>query len=214
MKSQARFGSCILDFESHRLVRDGHERHLTPKAFELLRLLVESEPKALTKEELLDAIWPNTSVSDDALARLVADVRVALGDSAREPKWIRTIHGFGYAFKGGPHGGGPQSAVAAPCWLIWGSREYRLQSGENTIGRDPDVTVPLNSPIVSRRHARITIEGSHASIEDLESKNGTSVGEAKISSGHALKNGDIIRIGDFELTFRVRIDTPTVTHAS
>src|SRR5690349_9318473 len=92
------FGTCTLELESRRLLRGGRDVRLTRKAFELLRILVEHAPRALTKAELLEHLWPGTFVSDDALARLVSDLRVTIGDSARVPTLIRTVHGFGYAF--------------------------------------------------------------------------------------------------------------------
>jgi DNA-binding winged helix-turn-helix (wHTH) protein len=89
-----------MDPESRRLFRDEHGVHLTPKAFALLRTLIDSRPKAVSKQELLERIWPDAFVSDVSLARLITEIRIAVGDDARRPRWIRTVHGFGYAFSG------------------------------------------------------------------------------------------------------------------
>lgn len=205
-----RFGSCELDLESRRLYRAGRDVHLTTKAFDLLKILVEHAPKALTKAELHDLLWPNTFVSDDALARLISNLRVTIGDNPREPKVIRTIHGFGYSLEAKVRDGG--QPPYARCKLTWARHEFPLGDGENVIGRDPDVAVPINASIVSRRHARIMVTGAAAQIEDLGSKNGTCVGEERVSAPRTLSDGDVIKVGDHELTFRLAIpDTPTAT---
>src|SRR6266851_7428300 len=93
-----RFGECVLDVGSRQLWRAGTTVHLSPKAFELLKLLVERRPDAVSKSELHQRIWPETFVTDDSLSRLVAELRDAMGDNARSPRFVRTLHGFGYAF--------------------------------------------------------------------------------------------------------------------
>ena len=94
----------------------------------------------------------------------------------------------------------------ARCWLLCGRREFPLADGEHVIGREPDAGVWLDSPKVSRRHARLTVTGMHAIIEDLSSKNGTLVGGNRISASRALEPGDEIRVGPYALTFRVGIE--------
>ena len=69
-------------------------------------LLVTRQPKALSKAQIRDVVWPGTFVSETTLAGLVADLRSALGDNAQQPRFIRTVHGFGYAFCGSTAGGG------------------------------------------------------------------------------------------------------------
>jgi DNA-binding winged helix-turn-helix (wHTH) protein len=209
--AHVRFGACVLDVESRLLFRDGQDVHLTPKAFELLKVLVEHAPKALTKAELLERLWPNTFVSDDALARLVSDLRVMIGDSARQPTMIRTIHGFGYAFAAEVKSG-IRRARHTPCKLTWASHDFPLNEGENVIGRDPDVAVPINASVVSRRHARVIVSEGVVRIEDLSSKNGTFVASERVTDARTLADGDVITVGDYELTFRVVTDDlPTVT---
>ena len=76
-------------------------QHLSPKAFELLRMLVEHRPRALSKQELHEHLWPATFVSEVESGRVsIAELREALGDIARQPRFIRTAHRFGYAFCG------------------------------------------------------------------------------------------------------------------
>jgi DNA-binding winged helix-turn-helix (wHTH) protein len=204
------FGQCTLDLDTRQLFVKGREVHITPKAFELLTLLSERAPKALTKNEIIEHLWPDTYVSEDALARLVADVRSALGDSARLPRWIRTVHGFGYAFMPDARASVPPPTPTS-CTLTWGSREFRLREGDNVIGRDASAEILIDSQVVSRRHARITLAGGIARVEDLGSKNGTSVSGQLIEGSRQLDNGDIITVGDFEFRFHMSTDMPTVT---
>jgi len=93
-----RFGAFTLDLESRQLTSGGQEVHLEPKAFELLSALVLERPKALSKTDLQERLWPGTFVAEANLSNLVAEIRAALGDPARAPKFVRTAHGFGYAF--------------------------------------------------------------------------------------------------------------------
>src|ERR1700730_17088009 len=91
-------GESLLNAETRQVWRNEKEVHLSPKAFELLMLLVTDRPRALSKRELHEAIWPATFVTDDSLARLIAEIRAAIGDDAREARFVRTVYGFGYAF--------------------------------------------------------------------------------------------------------------------
>jgi eukaryotic-like serine/threonine-protein kinase len=93
-----RFGDCTLDTDRRQLWRSGSTVHLSPKAFELLTLLVERRASAISKAEFHERLWPGTFVTDDSLSRLMVEVRGALGDDARRPRFVRTLHGFGYAF--------------------------------------------------------------------------------------------------------------------
>jgi DNA-binding winged helix-turn-helix (wHTH) protein len=202
-----RFGDCRLDLEARRVFRGPREVHLSPKAFELLKLLVETRPRALSKSELLERVWPGVFVSDASLARVVNQIRTGVGDSARRPRIVRTVHGFGYAFVADVRGEEPPAAriatTGARCWLACGRREFLLPDGEHIVGREPDAGIWLESPKVSRRHARLIVHGPRATIEDLSSKNGTSVRGARIAAALGLEPGDEIQIGPFTLVFRV-----------
>jgi DNA-binding winged helix-turn-helix (wHTH) protein len=205
-----RFGACRVDVDGRRLYRDGQEMHVTPKAFDLLLLLVEHRHRAMSKSELLAKVWPDTFVTEDGLPRLINEIRTAIGDDARRPRWIRTIHGYGYAFADGAEvatAGDPTSQFV----LRWASREFPLHDGENVIGRDRDLAVTIDAPIVSRRHARILISEGAALLEDLGSKNGTFVADARVTSPVPLQDGDQIRVGDFSLVFRTASPHPTQT---
>ncbi len=94
------FGDFELDQERRQLLRAGEPVPLEPKAYELLSLLLERRPRALSRAQIRDVVWPQTFVSESTLAVVVNGIRQALGDDARHPRFIRTVHGFGYAFCG------------------------------------------------------------------------------------------------------------------
>ena len=151
-----RFGDCSLDTDTRQLHRGGREVHLSPKAFELLKVLVEARPRALSKTELLDRIWEGVFVSDASLARVVNEVRQGIGDAARTPLLLRTVHAFGYAFSGDAVTDPEPAVRRSACWLVGDERRFLLVEGEQTIGRDADTG---ESPRVSRHHARIVVRG-------------------------------------------------------
>jgi DNA-binding winged helix-turn-helix (wHTH) protein len=195
-----------LDSDTRELSRGGKPLHLEPKAYRLLQLLLAARPKALSKTDLQDELWPETYVSERSLARLVADLRRAVGDRAAKRRLIRTIHGFGYAFCGEVTFANRRAATLRDadfhCRIIWGEREIALGEGENVIGRDPSVSVWIDLNSVSRRHARILVSDESATIEDLGSRNGTYVRQESVTSPRALRNGDLIKIGAASLVFR------------
>jgi DNA-binding winged helix-turn-helix (wHTH) protein len=208
-------GELTFDGESRQLLRGAEEVHLSPKAFELLKILVEQRPRALSKQELHERLWPDTFVSEVNLASLIAEIRAALGDTASEPTFIRTARRFGYAFCGvGVEAADTRAIDGATsfCWLIKDGRRVPLRLGENILGRDLDDGVRIDSPTVSRRHARIVISDGEAALEDLQSKNGTFVGEQPVSGTIRLKDGDEIRTGSVVVRFRMTSrEGPTAT---
>jgi DNA-binding winged helix-turn-helix (wHTH) protein len=199
-------GELVFDADSRQLLRDGRDVHLSPKAFDLLRVLIDARPRVLTKNELHDRLWPGTFVSEVNLAGLVAEIRRALADDARQPKYIWTAHRVGYAFRGTAEEAAPittPSSSAGFCWLIKDRRRLPLRTGENILGRDSHQGVEIDSATVSRRHARITVSTTEATLEDLGSKNGTFVGGAPVSGTVALRDGDEIRTGSVVMRFRM-----------
>src|SRR5262245_40372672 len=201
------FGPFTLDSNTRLLTRDGSVIHLTPKAFELLEALVLERPKVLAKTVLQERLWPETFVAEANLSNLVAEVRAALDDSARAPRFIRTAHGFGYAFCGTATTAArsDQRADGRPaCWLEWGQQRFPLFVGEHVIGRDPDLEVTLDATTVSRRHARLVVTDERAMLEDCGSKNGTFRGGERVTSPVQLTDGDTIHIGSLLITFHAR----------
>jgi DNA-binding winged helix-turn-helix (wHTH) protein len=200
---RVRFGDCAFDPETRELFRAGKAVHLSPKAFRMLELLIAARPRALSKQELSEQLWPDTFVSEGNLASLAADIRAAVGEKARESGPLRTVYGFGYAFSGEAL---PETSEApAPAgkrhWLIWNEQEIPLSEGENILGRDRDAEARIDDTTVSRHHARILVAGeSH--LEDLQSKNGTSVNGKPANGRVRLSDGDEIELGSVFLTFR------------
>ena len=171
-----RFGDFVLDCDTRQLLRSGGEVHLSPKAFELLRVLLASRPRAVSKAELLECLWPSTFVEETNLAGLAAEVRRALEDSAMRPRFLRTVYGFGYRFSGDAEESGPpvlpQQSGFRPR-LVFENRQAVLMNGANIIGRAPDAAIQCEAAGVSRHHARILVSDGEATLEDLGSKNGT-----------------------------------------
>jgi DNA-binding winged helix-turn-helix (wHTH) protein len=216
---QVRFGDFTLDTDTRQLRQGNAERHLSPKAFELLRVLIEARPKALSKADLHERLWPSTFVSEATLSSLVAEVRAALGEKAPTGGFVRTVHRFGYAFKGTATDVAFSSPVPGAergrCWIVWEGGQAALDAGEHLLGRDADVAVWLDSPTVSRHHARILVSEDDAVLEDLGSKNGTHLHGARLTAPSPLSDGDEIRLGSVVVTFRrVRASASTDTEGS
>jgi DNA-binding winged helix-turn-helix (wHTH) protein len=214
------FGTFVLDSETRELLRGDAPVPLSPKAFELLCLLAAHAPKAMAKSDLQERLWPTTFVVEKNLANLIGEIRAALGDDPSNPRFIRTVHRFGYAFRGMSHaetGPGASGAAERSFLLKWANGRVRLDEGAHILGRDPDVEIPLDSPRVSRRHALLTISEGSATIEDLGSKNGTFVGDQRVDGSRSLGDGDTITVGSVKLTLSVLHaprSTETEPHAS
>jgi DNA-binding winged helix-turn-helix (wHTH) protein len=217
-----RFGPFVLDTDARELLRGGAPVHLSPKAFLLLEVLLENRPKALSKADLHERIWPKTFVVEANLANLVAEIRSLIGDEPRRPRFLRTVHGFGYAFRGTDREEvadralpGPRTREGGPAHrVVWERRVIPLDAGENLIGRAADVAVCIEATGVSRRHARIVIEHDEATIEDLGSRNGTYLKGRRLNEPAALRDGDVFRIGGQLLIYsRSILDALTQTDA-
>ena len=93
-----RFGEYTLDAGEHRLLKGSAEVVLRPKAFDTLLYLVRQHGHTVGKNELFGAVWADTYVSDAVLTHCIAEVRRALQDDARDPRYVRTLPKVGYAF--------------------------------------------------------------------------------------------------------------------
>lgn len=199
---KVKFGDCAFDAAARELRRGGQPVPLTPKAYELLALLIERRPAAVSKAEIRDRLWPKTFVSDVNLAALAFEVRAAIGDDARQPRYVRTVRAFGYAFTGDCVGVGAAPPRPARYRLVLEDREIDLPDGEHVVGRGEEVSIVVDRARVSRQHARIRIGGDDASLEDLGSKNGTFHQGVRLVAPVALRDGDEIRIGGERIVFR------------
>jgi len=202
-----RFGECLLDSETRQLHVRGDLVHIQPKAFQLLELLLENRPRAVSKKEIHERLWSGTFVSDGTLTSLLVELRSSIGDRARNPLFVRTVHGFGYAFCGEARDERdvvrPDGALGWSCWILHAGKRTILQPGEILIGRDPGAEVLVDHPSVSRRHARILLDRGSATLEDLGSKNGTSVDDRTVETPVSLSDGARIVVGTVALIFRM-----------
>jgi DNA-binding winged helix-turn-helix (wHTH) protein len=212
-----RFGDFTLDSATRQLLAAGAEVHVSPKAFELLAALISDRSRAVSKAELMQRLWPSTFVEETNIAGLVAEIRRALHDSTSDPQFVRTVYGFGYRFIGQVTNGDSHTvshAERVTQYLQLDQREMPLMNGANVIGRAGDATIRIDSPGVSRHHARILVSDGHARIEDYQSKNGTYLNGAPLSAPAPLADGDEIQLGRVVLIFKVASTTsPTATVA-
>jgi DNA-binding winged helix-turn-helix (wHTH) protein len=212
-----RFGAFSLDSAARQLLRDGREVSLSPKAFQLLLFLVVNRERAVSKQEVHQTLWPSTFVLDTNIASLIAELRRALDDSAATPRFIRTMHRFGYRFIGRVD---EPPVLAAPTprgagyYLVWDLRQVPLADGDNVLGRGGDASIWIDAPGVSRHHARILIRGGEVTVEDLGSKNGTYVAGTVVTAARRLDDGDQIRLGSVVVTFRIATSSVATETAS
>jgi DNA-binding winged helix-turn-helix (wHTH) protein len=97
-KPAYRFGDCELDPQERRLLVHGHPVTLTPKVFDTLVLLVDRAGHAVSKDELMAALWPRGFVDESNLTKHIWLIRKALGDGEHEAKYIETVAKVGYRF--------------------------------------------------------------------------------------------------------------------
>ena len=129
------FGPFVLNLDTRQLLRDGTEVHLSPKAFELLAILVKRRPAALSKAALQEHLWPETFVAEANLPNLIGEIRAALGDDPRSPTFIRTVSRFGYAFSSTDWPAPAPEEPRLEFRLERDGRQQLLTDGENLIGR-------------------------------------------------------------------------------
>jgi DNA-binding winged helix-turn-helix (wHTH) protein len=197
-----RFGDCVLDLSARQLERQGTVVRLEPKVHELLETLIKRRPAVVTHEELDELLWPQVYVARTSLTRLVSELRAALGDTPRDSRIIRTVYKAGYAFCA--EVGAEPSAAPAAIELLWKNQLFPLVDGEHLAGREEAYAVRIDASTVSRRHARIVVVCGNATIEDLESTNGTSVNGKRIACPTSLSPGDELALGSEKLQIRQR----------
>jgi DNA-binding winged helix-turn-helix (wHTH) protein len=206
------FGDCVFDRARRELTRGGKPVHAGPKILALLELLIDAAPRVLTKDEIHSALWRDTFISEATLTSLVAELRAAIGDRAREPRLVRTVHGYGYAFSGDVATSADRGREGQSYRIVAGDREISLGHGRHILGRAPDAAVVVDDHGVSRHHAKITIDANGAVLEDMESKNGTTLNGAPVDRPKRLEDGALIVLGTSVLRFRaVEALTSTAT---
>jgi DNA-binding winged helix-turn-helix (wHTH) protein len=216
VSERVHFGDFVLDRRTRTLTRGLDSVALSPKAYQLLEVLVVSRPTALSKADLQNRLWPDTFVVEKNLANLVSEIRRALDDTASAPRFIRTVPKFGYAFLNQADEGRAHAVTSpgetARYLVTWSGGRVPLEDGDHVVGRDPDLALFIDSPTVSRRHAVLRTSASGATIEDLDSKNGTFVNERRCAAPVPVGDTDVIRVGSVGIRLRaIRAFGSTVT---
>lgn len=179
----------------NRVSRGEETVRLELKLMEVLVHLAERTGELVSKRELIDAVWKVEVISDGTLTRAIAVLRKALDDEARNPRFIETIPKRGYRFIAPVEFMDSTHSTDLRFKVEVSDGEIPLAEGENLIGRDPEATVRIEIGGVSRRHAMIVVDGAYATLEDLDSKNGTYLRGRRVQKPTRLAHGDEIRIG-------------------
>ncbi len=212
-----RVGDWLVEPDLDRISRGEERRTLRPRVTELLVCLAARPGELASREHLVDGVWQTGFVTVSALTHLVAELRKALGDDPRDPRYVETIPRRGYRLIApvAPLGRTSVSEHDGPVRFMLvdpEGTEIALTEGEHVIGRSPDATVRIDSREVSRRHALILIRGATATLEDLGSKNGTSLRGRRLEQPATLRDADEIQIGVNVARFRFRaVDDRTRT---
>jgi DNA-binding winged helix-turn-helix (wHTH) protein len=201
------FGDCVLDLAARQLWRAGSAVSLEPKMYELLETLIQRRPAVVKNEELDEILWPKVYVARTSLSRLVSELRSVLGDTPRDSRIIRTVYKTGYAFCASVGALLVSSQPSGMIGLVRNGRCIPLTDGVHIAGRGTGCSVVIDATTVSRHHARITVLSGSATIEDLNSTNGTHVNGTKITAATRLATGNKIALGNEVLT--VQIDDPS-----
>jgi len=135
------FAGFLFDEDRRQLLHGRELLHLEPKAFDLLALLLSRRPNVVSKAEIREAIWSGAHVSESSLPGLVGDLRGALGDDPKDPRFIRTVLRCGYAFCGDVVVGSAAPAHAARWTAVWAAHAVPLADGEHLIGRGEDCRI-------------------------------------------------------------------------
>jgi DNA-binding winged helix-turn-helix (wHTH) protein len=199
-----KFGDCVLDLGARQLERGNSVVPLEPKMYELLEALIKRRPAVVTNNELDELLWPNVYVARTSLTRLVSELRAVLGDSPRDSRIIRTAYKVGYAFCADVIGLPAARSSPATIEVLWMKQSFPLTDGEHIAGRDAECSLIIDGTTVSRHHARITVADEAATIEDLDSTNGTYVNGTRITAPMRLAHGDKLSLGSEILEIRRR----------
>lgn len=187
----------------NRLVRGEQEERLEPRVMDLLVYLAERPGQVVSSEQIVDEVWSCHVVARSALSRSLALLRKALGDDARDPRYLETIPKRGYRLVAEvrPRVGDAEPEPAG-CGLVVNGRWLRLTEGTTVIGRSSAADLRLDAPGVSRRHASITVRGDQVLLEDLGSKNGTFLDGRPVDDPTPVPDGARLVIGQQVLVFR------------
>lgn len=205
------FGNLELDERAGVLTSRTARIDVAPKVFELLSYLVRNPQRLLSRRELLDALWPDTHVTDASLARAVTGARAALRAAGGDDAILETVPRRGYRLAAAVTERQAAKASLSRFALLTPNGAVPLREGATVLGRGGDADVQLDDATVSRTHARLTIAGQEAWIEDAGSKNGTRVNGEPIRERVAIAAGDALSIGSVPVVFVASSDETTTT---
>jgi len=215
-KGAFELGEWLVEPRLNRLSCGEISVQLELKLMELLVFLAGQGGEVVSKVAIIDAVWQTEFIAENTLTHSIADLRRALGDDARNPRFIGTIPKRGYRIVApvrGLESTGVASAdeEAVQLKLVTAKAEYLLHEGENILGRSETADVRIDNERASRSHASITVEDGRAVIEDLGSKNGTYVQGERLQEPAELVSGecDIVRSGSLILVRALRALTQT-----
>ena len=216
MNRVLRFGPFEADLTTRELKKMGVPVALPPQPFDVLALLLERPGMLVTRQELRARLWPDAVFVDfdHGLNKAISKLRDVLDDDGAKPRFVETLPRRGYRLITAVSS--QSMEIAGPiaiARLLYEGRTAALLPGVHLVGRDKSSAVCVDSPSVSREHARVTVSTDAASIEDLDSKNGTRVNGKEIQGVTGLEDGDQIQIGLVTLTFRINQGTSTETIA-
>jgi DNA-binding winged helix-turn-helix (wHTH) protein len=206
LESSFRLGEWLVEPDLNLISRGTETVRLETKVMELLVFLASRGSRLVTRREIFDGVWGTEFICDNTLTHATSELRSALGDDARRPRFIETIHSRGYRMLV-PVTSLEGREMADPgtpshCRILCGSRSVQLRQGLNLIGRAAEATVRVDSVWVSRHHACITIDGRNATIEDLDSRNATFLNGFKLTRPMPLTDGDTICLGKLSTALR------------
>lgn len=218
MADCVRFAEFELDLAAYILRSGGERVRLEKMPMEVLILLVRASGALVERGEIQAVLWGSDVFveHDAAINTAVRKIRQALGDDAEKPRFVETVVGKGYRFVACVESlrpRGQRNAIASvrpaarrtfPSYSVTrGADEFILERGVTVLGRDPSVGIYVEHPSVSRHHARISIDGGEAVLEDLKSRNGTFLDGRRIDAPTIIHHGALIGLGAITLTFRV-----------
>ena len=206
-----RFGPFELDLVTGELRRSGLRLSLQDQPFRILALLVRRPGELVTREQLRGALWPDEVFVDveHGLNVGIAKLRRALGDTAETPRYVETLERRGYRFvapvevvDAAASGGRTSPPPARSICVRIGDGSVSLGEGVHLIGRDPHGAIWIDSNLVSRRHATITVSAHDVVLTDLASRNGTFVNGQRVDAPATVADGDEIFVGQARLVVR------------
>ena len=142
---------------------------------------------------------------DAAINTAIRKIRHVLEDDADMPRFVETVVGKGYRFVMSvtrrSTGSAARGTAVSSHSVFRGKHEFFLENGDNVIGRDPAAQIRVDHPSVSRSHAKIVLRAGQATLEDLDSRNGTFVNGRRLDAPTELGHGAVIGLGPITLTF-------------